>query len=264
MSQRWKNDSKLYNCPTEENGTQVTKKLDYHTTYRKEFLECDPLRDWDSFERCKWLWEWAVDLSLQGHENASKWSVLDVGTKDCQFPEWLREQGIASLGLEYSEEYVRYAINKGRPVKYGDACNMEFDDGEFDFVFSHHLHGLLSDYAKGIDEMMRVTSRYLICLNQVPGNPKKHYSYVKTPKVYHDFVKYASHTHGEFDILYNDYLDTGFNNEWVLFVEKKQPYKRKVVIDTEKEGIVTATVPESDTDMVEPIFKKKKFWRKFF
>lgn len=220
--QKWKSDPSLFNCPTKKDGNQVTKQLDYSTIYRKEFLDCDPLRDWASIERCKWLWEWAMDhLEHSGVVcDPTKWAVLDIGTKDAQFPEWLREQGIMGLGLEYSEEYVRYAINKGRPVKYGNACDMEFDDGVFDFVFSHHVHGLLPDYAKGIEEMMRVTNKYMICLNQVPGNKRKHFSYIDSPQLFHNFVDHGMHTVGPFEVLYNDYLDTGYGNEWVLFVKK--------------------------------------------
>jgi len=218
-NQEWKTNPKLYNAPTIKDGNQIKKELDYHTTYRKKFLDCDPLRDWESIERCKWLWNWALE---QIDEDVKDWSVLDIGTKDGQFPAWLREQGIMSIGLEYSEPYVRYAINKGRPVKYGNACDMDFDDDVFDFVFSHHVHGLLPDYAKGIEEMLRVSKKYMICLNQVPGNKRKHFSYIDSPQLFHNFVEFGQHTVGPFEVIYNDYLDTGYGNEWVLFLKKME------------------------------------------
>lgn len=218
--QRWKTDVALFDAPTEKDGEQVKKKLDYDSTYRKEFLDSDPLKDWESIERCKWLWEWALEhLEHGGIEcDPTEWAVLDVGTKDGQFPEWLRENSIMGMGLEYSEPYVRYALNKGRPVEYGNACAMKYDDGVFDFVFSHHVHGLLPDYMVGLQEMLRVSSRYMIALNQVPGNKRKHFSYVDSPQIYTDFIENAEY---DIDILYNDFLDTGFGNEWVIFLEKK-------------------------------------------
>jgi hypothetical protein len=223
--QKWKTDPALYNAPTEKNGVQVKKKLDYDTTYRKEFLDADPLRDWESIERCKWLWEWALEhLEYGGLEHdPTKWGVLDVGTKDAQFPEWLREQGVMSMGLEYSEPYVKYAIEKGRPSYYGNACAMPWDDGVYDFVFSHHLHGLLPDYLLGLQEMFRVSNKYMLALNQIPGNPRKHYSYIDSSEIFNEFIESI-----DCEVLYNDYLDTGFNNEWVIFVMKTDESERRV------------------------------------
>ena len=105
--QKWKTDPALFNAPTRNEGNQVKKKLEYDTIYRKEFLDCDPLRDWESVDRCKWLWEWAIDLIEDS--DITQWTVLDVGTKDAQFPEWLIEQSIEAMGIEYSEPYVKYA-----------------------------------------------------------------------------------------------------------------------------------------------------------
>lgn len=217
-NQNWKHDKKLYNAPTIKENNQITKQLDYDTDYRDNFLECDPLRDWESINRCKFLWKWSVEKVLDEFENyyITNCSVLDCGTKDCQFPEWLVKNGISAIGLEYSKSYVEYATKKERPIRYGNVCDMEFDDNTFDFVFSHHLHGLLPDYLKGLQEMYRVSKKYMICLNHVPGNPKKHYSYIDSPQIFYDFIKSVN-----CEVLYNDYLDTGFENEWVLFLEKK-------------------------------------------
>lgn len=207
--QKWKNDSSLYNCETEKNGRQVNKKLDYSTTYRKEFLDSDPIKDWPSIDRCIWLWDWAMDL-IGKNLSFTDWTVLDVGTKDGQFPDFLINNSIDGLGIEYSLEYVKYAQDKGRNVIYGDACDLGFVDNLFDVVFSHHLHGLVSDYWKALQEMFRVSKKYMIALNQVPGNPKKHYSYIDSPQIFHDFIESVN-----CKVIYNDYLDTGQAQEWV-------------------------------------------------
>lgn len=250
--QKWKTDPALYNAPTIKQKNQINKQLDYDTVYRREFLDSDPLRDWESIERCKWLWEWAIEHLEHGglDHDPTKWSVLDVGTKDAQFPEWLREQSIMAIGLEYSEPYVRYAIEKGRPSYYGNACDMPWEDGAFDFVFSHHLHGLLPDYLLGLQEMFRVSGKYMLALNQVPGNPKKHFSYIESSEIYNEFA-----TSVDCEILYNDFLDTGFNNEWVIFLKKNHEDNgefKKIELDDYKEEQYPNTLHE------EPVFKPKK------
>ena len=220
MTQKWKTDESLYAAPTEVNGEQINKKLDYETVYVKEFLDCDPLRDWESIDRCIWLWEWAINqiIDWDGEsivKTMMDWKVLDVGTKDGQFVDYLVNNSIDGLGIEYSELYVKYAQEKGRNVEWGDACNLTFEDNSFDFIFSHHVHGLVSDYRKALDEMYRVSKKYMLALNQVPGNPRKHYSYISDPSIFHNFIADTG-----CKVIYNDYLDTGFQNEWVIFVEK--------------------------------------------
>ena len=223
--QKWKTDPLLFNAETEQEGLQTKKKLDYDTTYRKEFLDCDPLRDWESISRCQWLWGWSLSRLEEagcGIYAPEDFAVLDVGTKDGQFPEWLREQRIMGMGLEYSKPYVEYAVNKGRPVEYGNACDMQFDDNSFDLVFSHHLHGLLPDYMRGLQEMYRVSKRYMVALNQVPGNKKKHYSYIDSAKIYTYFIKWCLAKEENVEIIYNDFLDTGQSDEWVILLRKDE------------------------------------------
>ncbi len=217
MTQRWKTDEKLYGAPTEVNGKQINKKLDYETVYTKEFLDCDPLRDWESIDRCIWLWEWAIEKAVRWQGDILDWKVLDVGTKDGQFVEYLVNNSIDGIGIDFSLPYVEYAKSKGREVYHGDACHMTFEENTFDFVFAHHVHGLMPDYLKGLQEMFRVSKKYMIALNQVPGNPRKHYSYIETPQIFHDFAESV-----DCNVIHNDYLDTGWSNEWVIFLEKNE------------------------------------------
>jgi ubiquinone/menaquinone biosynthesis C-methylase UbiE len=209
--QKWKTDKSLNSCPTFKDGNQIIKNLDYSTTYRNEFLESDPLRDWESFERCKFLWNWAIkQIDVNEIER-----VLDCGTKDCQLPSYLCEIGFNAVGLEYSDEYFQYAKSKDRPVIKGDACDMEFDDNSYDFVFSHHMLGLVSDNMKALQEMFRVTDKHLLVLSMIPGNPKKHFSYMPDNKLFNQFIDSV-----DCEIMYNDYLNTGIKNEYVIFIRK--------------------------------------------
>lgn len=213
--QKWKTDKTLFACPTKNEGNQIKKELDYNTVYREEFLECDPLRDWESFDRCKALWKWVLGKVEQ---DPKEWSVLDTGSKDCQFPEWLMDKVEAAIGLEYSKKYVKYAVEKGRPAIYGNVCNMQFPDKSFDFVFAHHLLGLVPDNLLALNEMFRVSKRYIVNLSQIPGNKRKHYAYMGDNSIFNQFIE---ENKDRIKVLYNDYLDLGIPNEYVLLVEKK-------------------------------------------
>jgi hypothetical protein len=221
--QRWKTDPTLRNCPRLKVGDQTKKQMDYENVYIEEFLNQDPLRDWESIDRCKWLFDWALHRISEYEEQFhliptyQKMRILDCGTKDGQFPAWLREEGFEqSMGTEISGPYVDYAKNLGRPVVYGDICNMDVSwTSNFDFVFAHHVLGLTPDYLKALEEMYRVTSQYMIALNDVPGNKQKHYSYIDSPAIFHKFIE-----DNPCEVLWNNYLETGYGNEWVIFLRK--------------------------------------------
>jgi ubiquinone/menaquinone biosynthesis C-methylase UbiE len=219
MKQKWKTDPSLYNCPTKKVNNQIKKELDYKTTYVREFLDADPIRDWESIDRCKKLWDWTLkklnmDYTKLSYSEWQTWKVLDCGTKDGQFPEWLNEIGCdQSIGIEISKPYVNYAKSKKRPVIWGNVCDIDFEDNSFDVVFSHHLLGLTPDYYKALSEMYRVTRKYMVTLNDVPGNPRKHYSYISSPNIYYKFIE-------EFkpEVIFNDYWRK--DKEWVMLIKK--------------------------------------------
>ncbi len=208
MTQKWKTDLTLHSCERNDLGEKI---MDYEGVYVDEFLNSDPLRDWESIERCKDLWNWCQDYSIDP-DNINR--VLDCGTKDGQFPMWLRSMDIEATGMEISRPYVDYAKLKNRPVIEGNVCDIEFSDEYFDFVFSHHLLGLTPDYYKALTEMYRVTSDYMVTLNDIPGNKRKHYSYIDSPAIYDRFIE-------EFqpEVLFNGYWKE--NSEWVLFIRRK-------------------------------------------
>jgi hypothetical protein len=205
--QKWKTDPILHSCKRDKDGHKV---MDYESLYVDEFLNADPLRDWESIDRCKDLWKWSMD-KIPHLPHVKR--VLDCGTKDGQFPEWLCSEDIEAIGIEISQPYVEYAIEKSRPVVKGNVCDIDFGDNYFDMVFSHHLLGLTPDYYKALSEMYRVTSYYMVTLNDVPGNPKKHYSYIDSHDIYDRFIE-------EFkpEVIFNGFWKD--NAEWVLLIKK--------------------------------------------
>lgn len=222
--QRWKTDPALHSCGRSDEGNQTIKEIDYDKVYVEEFLNTDPVRDWESIDRCKLLWYWMIDkLDV----NPSDWDVLDVGSKDGQFPEWLIEDNVteSAIGCEISEDYLEYCKEKKRPVVYGNACNLPVIWlQKFDCVFSHHLLGLTPNYLQTMDEMFMCCKPggYMITLNDVPGNPRKHYSYIENPTIFHEFCK-----KWEVKPIHNDRWNQDYAKEWVLLVQKRKIKENK-------------------------------------
>ena len=220
MTQRWKEDPTLFNCETVRDGYEERKELDYDTTYVEEFLNQDPLRDWESIDRCKALWFWALRKAELELEDIKNFKILDCGTKDGQFVEFLDGSVEESLGLEFSLPYVEWASEKGRAVLYGDVCKMTEMykwENHFDFVFSHHLLGLTPDYMGALREMFKVMQPggYMVTCNDIPGNSRKHYSYIESSKIFNQFIFESN-----LKVIHNERWNPDFPREWVLFIQK--------------------------------------------
>lgn len=210
--QKWKQDPELYGCDRDGDNR---KKLDYYSTYVKEFLSSDPLRDWESIERCKELWNFFIDITVEfGH-----FKILDAGTKDGQFPKWRVEEGDYCIGIEIDDNYVEYAQSRKRPVIKGDVCNIKFDNNIFDIVFSHHVLGLCPSYFRAYNEMLRVCKPYgyVVTLADVPGNPKKHYSMVFSVEEVKNIIDSCG---VGYEIVYMDYWHSKRKTELVTILRK--------------------------------------------
>lgn len=118
-------------------------------------------------------------------------TMLDAGAKDGVFTRYLNDIGYNCVGIEIDDQYVKYAQDRDRNVIKNDVCNMTFDDNSFDVVFSRHVFGLCPDYKKAYQECLRVTRRggYIITLNHVPGNPRKHYQMIHNDQEIKDMLE---------------------------------------------------------------------------
>jgi len=225
MVQKWKTDASLHSCETVENDGQINKKLNYETTYKDEFLEADKIKDWPSIGRCIELWEWFGGKSWFRKHLDNIIRVLDVGTKDGAFTEYLNKQKLTEcIGVEYSDKYVKYAKSKGRNIQKGDVCNLHFYDNLFDVVFSHHVLGLVSNYKKALLEMIRVTKvgGYMVTLNSIPGNRRKHYSYIDNKDIIDRWLKSPDFSNCK--VVFFDYKPYGKNhqNEFIIILQKTE------------------------------------------
>lgn len=225
--QKWKTDKTLFNAPREDGK----KSLDYYGTYVKEFLNSDPVRDWESIERCITLWDFFIGLDQVKLPKTVKWSILDCGTKDGQFPEHLIENGFDALGIEISEPYVKYAQGRGRAVVYGDVCDLDIPDRSYNVSFAHHLLGLTPDYRKAYEEMIRVVKAggYVVTLDNIPGNPRKHYEIVESAEELQEIINDASMAFDEvIDVVYFDKYPLRYEHgDEFLVVLQRTRRKRK-------------------------------------
>lgn len=212
---KWKNDPRLHSGPVVKKDGQLIKEMDYKETYVKNFLEDDEIKDWNSIEGCIKLWAFFV-AGLKDR-NTRNMTVLDVGTKDCQFPEYLlKTKNVkAAIGVEIADSYIEYATKKNRPIVKGDACNLQFEDSSWDVVFSHHLLGLVEDNKKCLEEMIRVSKKYVVILTNIPGNKKKHYSYIDSMDTIKKWLKETN-----CKVVYFDKSPFAVSVEKILILEK--------------------------------------------
>ena len=77
--------------------------------------------------------------------------------------------------------------------------------------------GLTPDYWQALLEMYRVLKPggILTTCNDVPGNPKKHYSLIKDEQIFTDFANFVGA-----DIVYNDRWNPTLPGEWVFIIQK--------------------------------------------
>ena len=128
-----------------------------------------------------------------------------------------------SLGVEISDSYFNWAISKSRPVVQYDICNLPTEFHElFDISYSHHVLGLTSNYLKAMTEMFRVIKPggYLITLNSIPGNKKKHYSYIESSEVIQKWLLEENNLQPH-EVIFFDYIPymTEGTEEFLVFLK---------------------------------------------
>jgi len=210
---KWKNIPSISDAERDNYGK---KKLDYKV-YLEKVVKDEEIKDWDWIPRIIKLWEYVVNKY-----NIPISKILDCGTRDGLFPEYLNHMGHDAIGIDINEECVNHARKMGRPVEYGDVCNLKrYYDETFDVTFSHYLLGLVKDYGDAIKERLRVTKKggYYISLDCL-HNSKKHYQLVTSID---QFSKIINGIGNGFKIIYLDSYDETlrFVKEEVLVILQK-------------------------------------------
>ncbi|MDH4214079.1 MAG: methyltransferase domain-containing protein [Candidatus Thorarchaeota archaeon] len=123
--------------------------------------------DWDTFYKK----QWGVSRSELNKEFLSSINknarILEVGCNRANQLLILENQGYSNLwGLEINKKALEIAReNKKFSIVEGSAFDIPFKDGFFDLVFTSGvlIHIAPDDLPQIIDEMYRVSSRYLWC-----------------------------------------------------------------------------------------------------
>jgi len=211
--QNWKTNKKLYDCKRNEDNQ---KMLNYDQ-YVKDFMGEDPVKDWESINNCINLFNF-----FKSKINLKYEKILDAGTKDGQMTAYLNGMGYDAIGIEIDDTYVKYAQSKNRNVIKGNICDMKFEDNSFDVIFSHHVLGLCPNYTKAYQEMLRVVkpNGYIVTLNDIKGNPRKHYSLINSPnEVTQLLLKCHNHK-----VIYFDWWKDKPSKEFVVILQKIPMY----------------------------------------
>jgi SAM-dependent methyltransferase len=94
----------------------------------------------------------------KGQLKSNDINILDAGCRDGWTIEFLNSLAYPNvIGIELFDEYVDYCNAHGRKAIKGDLHNLEFKDGEFDFVYCRHTLEHCLDPVKVLNEMLRVT-----------------------------------------------------------------------------------------------------------
>ncbi len=185
-----------------------------------------------------------IEYFLERYAKNKKVRLLDVGCVDGKKVLGILDRGgfddVMYVGLDsvyWDAENSRPSSANGRTFVYGDACNLPFEDSDFDLVIMSHVFEHIEDSERLCSEIKRVTKknghvlvivplekggmvgfinrnrnlwkhlRYLLSwLRILPYNPVSPHVHFKSYKEYSDYFKkkfevVESYTRGSFGML---------------------------------------------------------------
>jgi len=100
-------------------------------------------------------------------------SALDVGCETClAYPHFMK-LGLEYSGIDFTEKFVDYDVERGIDVRLASAMDIPFEDSSFDSVFCkdllEHIHP--DDVLTVIREMLRVARRQVFIVWFLPPTP---------------------------------------------------------------------------------------------
>jgi ubiquinone/menaquinone biosynthesis C-methylase UbiE len=114
-----------------------------------------------------------LKVLLQEIEKLQPQSILDVGAGEGFTLQNLKDNNIGEKleGIEYVDEAIAISkkLHPALSIKKGDIYNLPYHDNAFDVVVCTEVLEHLDDPGKALDEIKRVTKKYLIL--SVPNEP---------------------------------------------------------------------------------------------
>ena len=106
---------------------------------------------------------WILGTEVLSEVGESRLSALDVGCG----PGFVMEKLIRLMdvkGVDIDEDMVSMAVARGLDVIKGRAEDLPYEDNSFDVVYCSFLLLWLSDPKRALEEMKRVSRKWVICL----------------------------------------------------------------------------------------------------
>jgi len=212
-------DVKDFNCSKLEKGKklhyELTKKYfrksatfkeGYYTTKNTEELK-QQIRKRDMLD----IYSSSLDEILQN--NSESKSVIDVGCGMGNFTLELvnRKQFKKIVGIYFLKETLRLACENTKLFERatlieGDLLNIPFNDRSFDITIClnvlHHIH--VKDFSNAIQELARITNKYLILEIRNKRNIFNFWhNHITLPIFYKDLPIYTTSTSNANDLMIN-------------------------------------------------------------
>ncbi len=92
-------------------------------------------------------------------------TVLDVGCGSGIYIKKLKELGLDVKGIDFSPNQIKNCetfFNLKKDVKVGSILEIEYKNNSFDLVFSMGTHLLVEDISQAINELVRVSKKYIV------------------------------------------------------------------------------------------------------
>ncbi|MBS1492489.1 MAG: class I SAM-dependent methyltransferase [Bacteroidetes bacterium] len=140
----------------------------YNKVYYGDKEEIEKGFVYDSKEKVAEFWiKWFEKIFKLLNVQTGNRKLLDVGCGDGTFAGYSQSKGLDTYGIDFSETAIEKALKKFPQVKFsvGDAENLTFDTGTFDYVTCNGSLEHVPNMAKAVKEMVRVgkeNCRYFI------------------------------------------------------------------------------------------------------
>ena len=98
-------------------------------------------------------------------------SILDCGCGIALDYEHYKDNGIRYVGVDITPKFLEVAKKRGATTRQGSILDLPFKDKSFDAVYCKDvlMHLLFNDWKRALNEMVRVSRKYVLTLEPAWG-----------------------------------------------------------------------------------------------